>query len=620
MFKTKGTMSVANSSFTDNYATQDSGAFNGDNSDTEYTFNTVEFSGNHGGEHGGAMWIEKGTYSFTGCTFSENYLTASNQMGGAVFMHGTTAPYEFTNCTFTGNYSSGGYGGAMAIDVAGEISIKGGTFDGNYSKTGGAILAKGNGSVTIAKNGSSRTLFTRNYTQTNGNYGGAIRIESKNADFSCNGADFTYNEMKMDSEGDAFGGAISITASQNGVHADITDCAFSNNTTTYGGATAISYQSATGAGNGDGSGYMRVSDCSFTNNATNYSGTNNTNYGRHAGAVRLGHDATPSYFYNCTFSGNHTQNVNKAYMSCYGGAITYYADGMCYLDNCYFENNYAPRGGAISALKCTESGMYLNACSFSGNYATYDRGSAIYVDKTKKFCMNNCSFNDNTYSKSYDNEGCTWIFIGGNTLDSDGNKLEECVVSNCSLIGTCRTASSTELTSQSRELLYAIGMASSKTMYLINNIVIANTSYHDGWWTNGIDVVSYNNIYQCCGRTDGSYTPTGNTGKYKASGGSYSGTSVTKSHLGNPSWNTSTHVWPWNGTIQNGGPSITKITASTFDTQMNNGSSAFKTWLQDINPIATTGGASAVNRLHKDALGTARGDGSTQWYPGAYKN
>ena len=654
-FKCVGSLIVTDCTFSENYSDGDSGAFNSDNASATFTFSRVDFSGNHAdGDAGGAMWISKGTYNFTDCTFSENYTSASgggavyandtgtysftgceflgnytskkDKLGGAVYMKladGKTATMTFTDCTFDGNEAATGYGGAMTVDGGGAtLNIKGGSLKNGFARHGGAILARNNGNLIIERNASSQgTLFSGNHANngTEESHGGAIAIEGKNAEFTCTGATFRENYLDYVGDKAGYGGAIAIR-NNNGVHANIVECVFEGNYTACNGGSALSYQSSSGESNGDGTGYMRVIGSRFEGNHVDYNGTNKPNEtGRHGGAVRLGHDATTSYFDGCTFIGNYTETPNANRIGAYGGAINYYADGMCYINNCYFEGNRAARGGAISAKGCPVSGLYLNGCSFSGNWNSYGGGTTIVLDKVQKFCMNNCSFNDNTYTSNSSSatEQGSWVYADGDSAETDP-KMEEVVVSNCTAIGTCCIPNANTEATASVELLYFRRFASGGKMYLINNCLINTTTKHDAWWTNAVDLYGYYNVFNTAGRTGGNIYLTGNhnSGYYndKSSNPPTYNNRVTKADLqpANIAWNTTNHVWPWNGGLANS-KVYEKLTASDYDSLMSTASADFYAWLQNVDPKGPT----TKNMLHTDQLGNNRGSGN--WRPGAYQ-
>ena len=647
-FKSAGSLTVTDCTFSENYSTNgDSGAFNADNKDATYTFTRVNFTGNHaGGDNGGVMWISDGTYNFTDCTFSENYTAGGgggavytnedgnfsftgceftgnytskkDKLGGAVYVN-TAKPVTFTDCTFDGNNAATGYGGTLAIDKAGTIIIKGGSIKNSYARSAGAILAKGNGSVVIERNGESGTLISGNYADngTSVSWGGAIRIESENADLTITGATFKGNHINYKGGDACYGGAIATSCS--GVHVNIEECVFDGNYSACNGGSALSYQSGSA---GDRTGYLRVVNTRFEGNHTDYDGSvlpNET--GRHGGAVRLGHDTTPSYFDGCTFIDNYTETPKANRIGAYGGAITYYADGMCYLNNCYFENNHAARGGAISAKATPDSGLYLNGCSFSGNWNSFGGGSTIVLDRVQKFCMNNCSFNDNTYTSNSNSaaEQGSWIYADGDSAESDP-KMKEVVISNCTAIGTCHIPNADTESTAAVELFYFRRFVDGGQMHLINNFLInTNSNLHDAWWTNGVDLYGYYNVFNTAGRTGGNVYLDGNhnTGYYndKSANPPTYNNRVLKEDLlpAGIAWDATNHVWPWTGELTNG-KIYEKLTASDYESLMGTASADFKAWLQNVDPK----GPAVKNVLHKDQLGNDRGSGD--WRPGAYQN
>ena len=518
---------------------------------------------------GGAIMVMNGRLTMTDCSILKNSIPT--RRGGALRVQ-NSGYVKLVNCTVAQNTAD--WGGALNAVGSSTLEIEGGVYKENYAKGGGCIL-EGDDATIIIKD----ALFKENYVIQSGNFGGAIRHEG-NGDLTITGTTFDGNYSLYNGENEAFGGAISIGYDQHDSHVTIDGCLFSGNHTMSGGGAALSYQSS-----GTGSGWMKVSNTRFEGNYNEYNGDNNDNYGRHAGAVRLGHDSTPSYFDNCVFVNNSTMTASTEIKSTYGGALTCYADGMIYLNNCHFENNSATRGGAISVWNSGVSGIFMNGCSFSGNWISYRDGTTIYFDKSKYFFMNNCSIADNTYTLSGEDGAGRWVFVGGDS----GRVLEGCVVSNCSMFGSARTTSA--LTPmQNQELLYIYNMKSGKKAFLVNNAIAAAASGQDAWWSNTVDIMGYNNVYSSKGNTGGSYTGSADTsGKASADFGSLA-------------WNSTDHVWKWNGTITGG---FTAISAAVYASAVNSGSSDFKNWLEEKGV------------LNKDQLGNSRGDSG--WWPGAYQ-
>jgi predicted outer membrane repeat protein len=363
--------------------------------------------------------------------------------------------------------------------------------------------------------------------------------------------------------------------------ATITDCTLENNYGAIYGGAALSYQS------GSGSGSLTVNGTTFENNYSNYTGDNNSLYSKYCGAIRLGNDGTKCYFNDCTFIGNHAKTNTSDSQSTWGGAVCYYGDDMIYFNRCYFEDNYATRGGAISSFKC--GGIYMNACSFKGNYISWKNGTTIMVEQTTKFCMNNCSIYDDTYTTSSGGDFCSWVYLQGG---SSARKMQEYVISNCSMIA--RSTSPIATMSGDQESLYILNSKDGSTGALINNILVLDndTSAKNDWWLNLAPMNGYNNIEKKRGWN-------GNT--------SYTGSNDTlgkgASDFGNLNWEN--NAWTWNGTLAGG---YTPITADSFATYLNAASSDFKVWL------------TSIGALNQDQLGHNRGTGSAEWWPGAYQN
>ena len=538
--------------------------------DTRIEDNTVTKEGSNKPD-GGAIAVIHGKLTMTGCSILRNSIPG--RRGGALRLQNDSFA-KLVNCTVKDNFAD--WGGAINVTNSATVEIEGGTYQGNNAKGGGCFLTSDNAVLSIKD-----ALFKENYVRSDGNFGGAIRHESSGTLTILNTI-FEGNHIDYDGGNEAFGGAVSIAYDQSDAVVIIDGCTFKENYSVTGGAPALSYQSGN---NGDKTGYMKVSNTLFEGNHCDYDGTNNSNYGRFGGAVRLGHDTTPSYFDNCTFVGNYTKTASSEVMSTYGGAVTFYADGDAYFNNCHFENNRATRGGAISAMKATGSGLYLNGCSFNGNWISYERGTAIYLKQVKTFCMNNCSFADDTYTlvTSGDDVGC-WVWLE--------EVLDGFVVSNCSLIGSCRTADLALLDSGDRELFFSNKAASNKHYYLINNIIVAGTD-NISWWINQnnapSEIYNYNTIYST-----------------KQGSSPYNGSNdvagKASSDFGALAWDSSKHVWSWNGTLAGG---YTPITAADFADKLNSANPAFKAWLEEKGV------------LNKDQLGDDRGTGA--WWPGAYQ-
>lgn len=632
-----GSAKLTNCSFSSNDVYMQGGAVVLAN-DATGSFSNCTFSGNNG-RQGGALYLQGNAgVSCTSCTFSGNTATSASgnsQGGGAVYMNsssGSAATKTFTSCTFSGNSSASG-GGAFYIDgytnytlttctltgnhatEGGAIrttgstvaNIKGCTFGGstsgasNYATTGygGAIYALSASNVTIADSGSTHTQFEGNYSSS---WGGAMYCSSTNA-LTCSGARFIGNHSDATS-GNVYGGAVALFTKD--ATLALTDCVFNSNYNAVYGGSALSYNGGSSA-----SGSLTVTNTQFTGNYNMYDTDDGTSatYALHCGAVRLGNDGPPCTFTGCTFTDNHpgsdaTKVKDRNNRSMWGGAICFYGDAPVYLNTCHFDGNYATSGGAISAWNCGGK-LYMNACSFDGNKIGERHGTTIRFEYSVRLCMNNCSFYDNTESTWSSISGgsggdrASWIYLQGNDANNntteEGNtsgarRIEKFVFSNCSLIA--RSEKQINSTTGDQEIIYVRSTKAGDDYYgyFINNLIIngGSSAKYSDWWMNLASAYGFNNVY-------GSYHGV-SSGR-----GSYSGTNDTSgktiSNLGTLSWTNNT--WQWTGSLGH-----TAISSSTFDTQLNNADSAFKTWLTDIGAI------------HKNQLGDDRGN--TNWRPGAW--
>ena len=563
-----GTTTLNDCEFTGNYCGGNGGALNFSSGTGRVNMYGGSFTGNHA-NNGGAIYDDKRFAQLSDVTFDGNYATSK---GGAAYIARTV---NFTRCTVTGNHCK--YGGAVFVTGSGFIlQIQGGEWSENYAYNGGAILASDGASIAITVSKGNGTVFDGNYA-TSGQ-GGAIRNEGS-GNVSIKGATFTGNSVRSTSTGNNFyGGAVATVHSDSDV--TIEDCEFTGNYSELYGGAALSYQSGDA---GDKTGSLQVSGCTFDGNYNKYTGTDGVDkddyYGKYCGAIRLGNDTTPAYFTDCVFKNNYTKRSTVHYPGTQGGAVCIYADNKAYFDHCYFEGNSATRGSAISACfsSAEESSVFLNACSFKGNWSSYRWGSTIYVEAIPTFCMNNCSIADDTYAQSAttDFSGC-W-------LDFEPDKCG--VISNCSFIGSARSAVNTPITSGSQTILALAGLDSGKYR-LINDIIVAGNSQYSV------------KVYDQSARLYGTKIGTNNG----SINGTYNNNHVA-SNFSNLAWNNDDHTWTWTGTVSNGD---TRISASQFDTELADASSDFKDWLDEIGAT------------HKDQLDNDRG--SSNWWPGAYQS
>lgn len=583
-----GESTIKNCHFHDNEGTAPGSALYVDNSYAECSAENCIFEDNTAttsDKGGGAIVVTAGSLTLTSCTLKNNSIANLNTDGsikdrrrGAALRVFNHAYAKLLDCTVTGNVAS--WGGALNVADNATLEIQGGLYENNHvikGGVGGAILVTETSHLIIKD-----AVFKGNYVDKDGTYGGAIRTENTGGSITITGTTFEGNHTDRTNDSEAFGGAISISGgSQSDVEVIIDDCLFKENYGASGGASALSYQSSSSAGNHTG--FMKVSNTRFEGNYNTYNGTG-ANYGRHGGAVRIGHDGTSSYFDNCTFVDNYTMATNNDVVSAYGGAVTMYSDQMAYFNNCRFENNRAVRGGAISACETpATSGLFLNGCSFSGNWIGYQDGTTIFAQNIGFLCMNNCTIADDTYAASAGGNA-SWIYAD--------NLATGLIISNCTLIGSARYSSSKTVDGTPTPLVKLATLANNNN-YLINNIIIGEDAHYSFGLVSG-----------------DAHTVNLNCTKYGTADmevGSIAGTydeGHSKGDFGAIAWDANDLVWKWNGTVT--GANAHQITASDFTAALNSANADFKAWLQEIECI------------NKDQLGTSR-PGSGVWMPGAYQ-
>jgi predicted outer membrane repeat protein len=120
------------------------------------TVRNSTFSNNFASQHGGAIWNESGSIvmNVTNSTFDTN---STNGSAGAIQFDAFSgvATGSISGCTFTNNFGNANnnndhYGGAVNIDGASgnaNLTITNCTFDQNSAKFGGAVSADGSGGL-----------------------------------------------------------------------------------------------------------------------------------------------------------------------------------------------------------------------------------------------------------------------------------------------------------------------------------------------------------------------------------------------------------------------------------------------------------------------------------------
>jgi len=197
---------------------------------------------------GGAILSHQGSLTIIDSTFTDNYSKIS---GGAIVVVGSSL--TITNSTFTGNLivregGSGGRGGAVAVHEGTQMTVTGSEFTDNLATGGGAIYvfktssaitgstfadndADGSGGGAVTSKASELTIadseFTSNYggiccgaIEFIGHYFDGYTMTLFDVDFTITGSTFTENEAYE------WSGAISLS---NAPNLTITDSTFDGN-------------------------------------------------------------------------------------------------------------------------------------------------------------------------------------------------------------------------------------------------------------------------------------------------------------------------------------------------------------------------------------------------------
>lgn len=491
------------------------------------------FSGEVSGAATGSMFDMR-----TGILNIENVIfeyaaATANTTNGAIYVTNESATVNLSNCTFRNNGNSSYIGGGIDMK-RGTVNATDCVFSGNDGKQGACLEMNSSG----ANANFTRCVFSNNTKQ-------CIRIKNGTASF--------------------------------------TDCTFSGNHESGQRGAAASLQLESDQ-------TVTFTRCAFSGNYTEETGESNA--GGAVGCEGLGiYDFT-----ECTFTENHTKG-GSSYSSDYGGAVTVRGSAIARFNKCRFEGNYATSGGAIEVKSGTAT-TYFNACVFSGNHITYRYGTTIVaMANAGVFCMNNCTFADNTWSTASNAAQLNWINLKLNGSD------QQLVMSNCSLIGDLRRNAGLSNYSDGRYGLVRFDAGSGPAAII--NTIIAPTQDNatqgptkalmfDGTCTVAVTGVS-NKHYAVS--SESNYNASGeNAIDYKGTSSYFGGLSWT----GGSSWNDS--YWGWNGTLATGG-NTNKATLASVNAAIQTANADFYSWLDTIGA------------LDKDGRGKTRGNDT---WPGAY--
>lgn len=139
-------LSVSNSTFTNNTATKNGGAIY--NYEGTLTVTASTFDANKSAKNGGAI-ISNGILTISDCTISNNVASGATPgigLGGGIATFGTTAVTDISNCEINNNSAHHGGG---AVYNASSTTIDNSTIDNNWASVDGGGLFSFLGTATV---------------------------------------------------------------------------------------------------------------------------------------------------------------------------------------------------------------------------------------------------------------------------------------------------------------------------------------------------------------------------------------------------------------------------------------------------------------------------------------
>lgn len=228
--------------------------------------------GNTAENSGGVIYLKKGSTAGAKVTIEDGifaYNEAAGAAGGGAIAGATFTIVDIQGGTFSNNSATStatdAYGGG-AIETNGELTISDGTFDANTAFRGGAVYVDVGGQLSV----SGGKYYNNETHDVSGGEGGVIYNTGNN--MSITGG--TFGATDKGNIAHNRGGAVYINAS-NCQEAEITGATFIGNCTTAKRAVSAGVVYVNGAVN------LSVKDCNFDNNSINYTGssTDNVSYG-----------------------------------------------------------------------------------------------------------------------------------------------------------------------------------------------------------------------------------------------------------------------------------------------------------------------------------------------------
>ena len=415
MYISDASFSVTSSTFTNNNA-HSSGvifakSFSNTRSTLESTHNT-DFSA-------GVIWDTlDGSFNITNCTFANN---AAAQFGGVMFVniHGSIniISSNFTNSTCSSDYiylntPDRSVGGVMHVIKSGSLNISNSIFTNNTAHEGGVVF-------TLTSFNINNSTFTNNSVKQSGgviNTGASFNIT--NSTFTSNAAakqgGVMYCELVefiMVTSSTFIHNKAGVIYSINGAYVNISDSSFENNAAPWHSNGGIVFTQG---------GTAHIIDSTFRYN----SGSIHTFNSKLTFSGQL-------KFENCAEPLNKTPDSLTLLE---GGALTSFQSTVIFNGESSLLNNQARQGGAILAI---ESTIVLNGTTtiIANNTATDSSGGGVSLQQSDLDVKGNCTISNNYAMRGggisarsstitvYNEEG-TLLFKNNNAENGSGLCLE----------------------------------------------------------------------------------------------------------------------------------------------------------------------------------------------------
>ena len=387
------------------------------------------FDGNVAPLYGGAVYIPTGVniHDFFNDTFTNNKVTDSNSIGGAIVIVDDGGNFDFVNCDFIKNSA----GTASSVYLGSSSTLKNidfidSSFIGNTATSGTTgvyfTVAASDctfNNVTIKDNSGPRgaiiyfhdtatsidfiNMSVNNNNVTSGN-GAVMFFEGTSNDIDIIDSNFTSNTAS----GNA--GVINFYTTSNDIN--IVNSNFTHNTANsgYGGAVYFSTSGNT----------INVIDSTFDSNKA-----------QSGGALMFYSNANNAAYNTVNIKNSNFTNNNCTGTDLYGGSAIALnrANNVKFINDTFYNNNAANQGAVLLDYYYT---VTFTDCNFTHNTANMNGGSAVYMYRTlntnSKVNFTGTVFDDNRANGN--NGGAVYFYDDGTNYKNYATSFVNCNFTN----------------------------------------------------------------------------------------------------------------------------------------------------------------------------------------------